>query len=73
MAVREQCKRVEGQPAKTALTCQTEHKWELQLQNLTSNLCILVKGYWQLSRSHHTISGLKLLEIQTCSPSTHYI
>lgn len=43
---------------------------ELQLESLTSNLCILVKGYWHLSGSHHTMSGLKLLEIKTCSPST---
>lgn len=43
---------------------------ELQLESLTSNLCILVMGYWHLSGSHHTLSGLKLLEIKTCSPST---
>lgn len=42
----------------------------LQLESLTSNLCILVMGYWHLSGSHHTMSGLKLLEIKTCSPST---
>lgn len=60
----------------TALTCQTEHKGGLQLESLTSNLCILVKGYWHLSGSHHTMSGLKLLEIKnvfTLYSAVYYI